>query len=408
MLEQRKFEDEIGIMMRDELEKLFLYNGKNKLFDPQSFYNTELNQIKERIRDDFLRINEFSSQSLREEYEYKYTKTVEEIEIARRNAEEARQAAENEEMMTINSLKQEHLENEEELKNLRLNGFRLSQTLEELRNRLTDHSRNLQVEVERRDAEIAELIDQINNLKIEMSTMLSFSKTLDAEVSVYARLLNERFTQYMTSETIIKEETDTKFSYDKYKESIFGNNGQDDLDREELRKKQLELEEKQRRLRELEMERERENERRRRQEARDSEERREREERDRRDRVERERREREEMERREKQREDEERRERERRQREDEERRERERRQREENEKKERERKQRDLEEQERLRELERRQYELELETKRIWEEEHRRVLEVRILCKKLLLFLVLVLYTVVDSACVLIKIDMV
>jgi hypothetical protein len=145
MLEQRKFEDEIGLMMRDELEKLFLYSGKNKLFEPASFYGTELSLIKERIRDDFLRLNDYSSQSLREEYEYRYTQTVEEIEGARRAAEDARRCAEEEEMRAVSALKQEHLENEEELKNLRLNGFRLSQTLEELRNRLTDHSRNLQV-----------------------------------------------------------------------------------------------------------------------------------------------------------------------------------------------------------------------------------------------------------------------
>ena len=120
LLEKRKFEEEIGRMMRDELEKLFLYDGKNKLFDPQSFYGAELNQIKERIREDFLRLNDFGSASLREEYEMKHTRTVEEIEISRRNAEDARRTAENEEMMTINNLKQEHLENEEEMKNLRL------------------------------------------------------------------------------------------------------------------------------------------------------------------------------------------------------------------------------------------------------------------------------------------------
>ncbi len=130
MLEQKKFEEEIANLMRDELEKLFLYHGENKLFeDPAHFYNTELNQIKERIREDFRKMNEYSSQSLREEYEFKYTKTVEEIEIVHRRAEEERIARENEEMMNIANLKQEHLENEEELKNLRLCGFRLSQTL---------------------------------------------------------------------------------------------------------------------------------------------------------------------------------------------------------------------------------------------------------------------------------------
>lgn len=73
MLEQKKFEEDIANLMRDELEKLFLYHGENKLFDdPSHFYNTELNQIKERIREDFRKMNEYSSQSLREEYEFRY------------------------------------------------------------------------------------------------------------------------------------------------------------------------------------------------------------------------------------------------------------------------------------------------------------------------------------------------
>lgn len=437
MLEQKKFEEEIANLMRDELEKLFLYHGNNKLFDdPHHFFNTELNQIKERIREDFKKLNDYSSQSVREEYEYKYSKTVEEIEISRKKAEEDRNNAENEEMMTINGLKQEHLENEEELKNLRLNGFRLSQTLEELRNRLTDHSQNLNAEAERRDIEIADLIDQINNLKIEMSTMLNFSKTLDSEVSVYARLLNERFTQFMSTDSEhvnYDSESSTKFSYDKYKESIFGNSQDEDnearrrLEQEELRKKQQELDNHQRRLRELELERgrERENERLRRQQGQEEEREREREnERLRRQQeldLEEQRRKQREIDERNRQiREEEESLRRQQQQREEEEatlRRQREldleeqrrgkqreidernrqireeeeaalrrrrdqeeaaalRRQREEEEAALRKR-QRELEEQNKLRELEKRQYELEMETTRIWELEQKRLREI-------------------------------
>ena len=268
MLEQRKFEVEINDIMREELERLFLYHGRNKLFDPQQFYNTELNQIKERIRDDFNKLNEFNTQNLRAEYEFKYTKTVEEIETIRQAAEAQRMAAENEELMNIKNLKQEHLENEEELKNLRLSGFRLSQTLEELKKKMGDYQSRLEMERSRRDDEIAELIERINNLKIEMSTMLNFSKTLDAEVSVYARLLNERFTQFEgNDDDYLDEESSTKFSYEKYKETIFGNTMDDEAEarrrkeQEELRKKQIELEQHQKRLRELEIERDRERER---------------------------------------------------------------------------------------------------------------------------------------------------
>lgn len=412
MIEQKKFEEDINNLMREELEKLFLYHGKNKLFDdPQHFFNTELNQIKERIREDFRKLNDFSSQSLREEYEFKYTKTVEEIEIARKKAEEDRINQENEEMITINNLKQEHLENEEELKNLRLNGFRLSQTLEELRNRLTDHSSNLHSESEKRDIEIANLIEQINNLKIEMSTMLNFSKTLDSEVSVYARLLNERFTQFMSTD-ITEEYDSTKFSYDKYKESIFGNTQDEDnearrrQEQEELRKKQLELEQHQKRLRELELEREREREAERSRKLKELELEEQRQEQRRRqleiDEMNRQREHEEELRRlreedelrRQLEIDEEDRRQREReearrlREEEDAQRRLREqeeaqRRQREIEEQKklqeieEKQRRQREIEEQNRLRELERRQYELELETKRIWDLEQKRLREV-------------------------------
>lgn len=366
MTEQKKFEEEINNLMREELERLFLYHGKNKLFDPEHFYNTELNQIKERIREDFRKLNDYSSQSLREEYEFKYTKTVEEIEIARKNAENQRIFQENEETMTITNLKQEHLENEEMLKNLRLDGFRLSQTLEELRNKLTDHSSNLESEAEKRDIEIAELIELINNLKIEMSTMLSFSKTLDAEVSVYARLLNERFTQFMTTDIVENNDSTTKFSYDKYKESIFGNSSDEESEtrrkreQEELRKKQLELEQHQKRLSYLEQEREREREKEKLRKIRENE-------------MEEERRKQREIEENNRlQREIEEN---QRRQREQEEQRklrdiEQEERRREQEEM----RRQRELEEQERLREMQRRQQDLELEKKRIWELEQKRL----------------------------------
>ncbi len=138
---------------------------------------------------------------------------------------------------------------------------------------MSDQANSYQNEAERRDAEIVELIEQINSLKIEMSTMLSFSKTLDSEVSVYARLLNERFTQFMSSTDHLVstseeyESSSGKFSYDKYKESIFGNVADEEnearrkREQEELRKKQQELEQHQRRLRELELERDRERER---------------------------------------------------------------------------------------------------------------------------------------------------
>ena len=71
MQERKKFDQDVSRIMRDELERLFVYQGENRLFDPHNFYKTELRDIKERIRDDFIKLNEFNLETLRGEYEHR-------------------------------------------------------------------------------------------------------------------------------------------------------------------------------------------------------------------------------------------------------------------------------------------------------------------------------------------------
>ncbi len=258
LLEHKKFEEELHKMYNEELNRLFVYEGQYKIMDANSFYNTELNLIKDRIREDFIKMNEFNYQTTRDEYEYMYKKTVEEIEESVRVAEQQRIALEQEEANNILNLKEEYDRNEEELRNLKNNEFRLSQMLEEINDRLKANQTVIQNEAELREIEIAELREKIENLKHDLSAMLGSSKCLDAEVSVYARLLNERFSY--TIET--NETTESTFSYEKYKESIWKDEAEARKKQEiELQKKQHELEQNQKRLRELELERQRERER---------------------------------------------------------------------------------------------------------------------------------------------------
>ena len=71
MHERKKFDEDVSRIMKEELERLFVYQGENRLYDPVNFYKNELRDIKERIRDDFVKLNEFNLETLKEEYEFR-------------------------------------------------------------------------------------------------------------------------------------------------------------------------------------------------------------------------------------------------------------------------------------------------------------------------------------------------
>jgi hypothetical protein len=259
LLEQRKFDEEIYRLMNEELGRLFLFSGDSKPFDPKLFYNCELRDIKQRIKEDFKKLNEFNLERIKEEYEYRYVQTLEQIDTAKKEAEAARAAAAAKDELTVlsaASLNEEYVRNQEELKALKLNEFKMNQLLDELNNKLNDYRYKHESERRDRDAEIERLRALIESLKSELCSMIGSSKSLDAEVAVYARLLNQKFeTNYTPGES------STQF-YETYRESLYsGDAERRKREQEELRRRQLELEQHQKRLRELEIEREKERER---------------------------------------------------------------------------------------------------------------------------------------------------
>lgn len=253
LLEKKKFEQELHRVMRDELERLFVNQGSNRVVDPMGFYTSELREIKQKIREDFKKLNEFNTDSLRHEYEMRYSKVVEEIEFKKQQAEEARLKAEFEEKTNFESLSAEIESNNEEIKNLKLQEFNLNKLLQELQDRMAKLSSNNERMSEQKQSEIDQLHEQINNLKADLSSMLSFSKSLDAEVAVYARLLNQRVNTFVAQ----------TYTFENYENLVLKeevNENHRVLEQNELRRKQQELEENNRRLKELEEQRRRQKE----------------------------------------------------------------------------------------------------------------------------------------------------
>ena len=253
LLEKKKFEQELHRVMRDELERLFVNQGNNRVVDPMGFYTKELRDIKQKIRDDFKKLNEFNNESLKYEYEMRYSKVVEEIEIKKKQADEARLKAELEEKTNFESLSAEIEGNKEEIKNLKLQEFNLNKLLQELQDRMAKLKNRNSDTCDQKQNEIDQLYEQINNLKADLSSMLSFSKSLDAEVAVYARLLNQRVNTFVAQ----------TYTFENYENLVLKdeiNQNHRILEQNELRRKQQELEENNRRLKELEEQRRRQKE----------------------------------------------------------------------------------------------------------------------------------------------------
>ncbi|RNA07338.1 Intermediate filament B, partial [Brachionus plicatilis] len=249
LLEKKKFEQELHRVMRDELERLFANQSSN----PMGFFTSELRDIKQKIREDFNKLNEFNSDSMRHEYELRYSKIVEEMEIKKKRAEEARLNAEIEEKTSFESLSAQIESNKEEMKNLKLQEFNLNKLLQELHDKLNELRAGHADTADRKQSEIDQLHEQINNLKADLSSMLSFSKSLDSEVAVYARLLNQRVNSFVTQ----------TYTFENYENLVLKdeiNESHRILEQNELKRKQQELEENNRRLKELEEQRRRQKE----------------------------------------------------------------------------------------------------------------------------------------------------
>lgn len=208
LLEKKKFDQELYRVMREELERMFLYKGANSIADPKSFYINELRDLKEKIREDFKRQSEFNMETLREEYEYKCVQQTEEIETARKKEREASE----EEQQLHAQLNQERAANNDELARLRETECELTNRLNEMSAKLGNYRTNLKFEHDSRENELWVLRDQIGNLKNDLSNMLSSSKSLDSEVAVYARLLNQKMNHQVTTSFSLQEYENLVFS----------------------------------------------------------------------------------------------------------------------------------------------------------------------------------------------------
>lgn len=110
-----------------------------------------------------------------------------------------------EELQIHAQLNQERLTNCEELNRLKETECALTNRLNELQAKLGNYRTNLKFEHDSRENELWVLREQIANLKNDLSNMLSSSKSLDSEVAVYARLLNQKMNHNVTTTISLQE-----------------------------------------------------------------------------------------------------------------------------------------------------------------------------------------------------------
>jgi hypothetical protein len=219
LIEKRNFELELFKLMKIEIEKMFLLDTDGKmLIDFERFYETELKNIKDKIRDDYIKINEYNNEAVRYEYETRYSKIVEEVEIQ----DAATSASNNEsEETALKLLNEEFLKNKVEIFDLNLREEQLKKLVDELLARLKCCQGKFEGDREGKEREIAELEEQIKQIKSDSWNLLNFSKNLDSEIAIYDRLLNKRFNKYVNEMTVVETQP-SDFSIEEYKESIFG------------------------------------------------------------------------------------------------------------------------------------------------------------------------------------------
>ena len=216
--EKKNFENELFRLMKAELEKLHLIDNDGKKFiDFERFYETELRSIRDKIRDDYLKINEYNNEAVRHEYEHRYTKIVEEIETHEATVLATNHLAEEEALKELNA---ESSKNKQELNDLKNREDELKRVLDDLLTRLNSYQSKFKEDKDIRDSQIAELDEQLRQIKSDSWSLLNFSKHLDSEISIYDRLLNKRFDKYLTDMTMLGTQP-TDFSVEEYKKTFF-------------------------------------------------------------------------------------------------------------------------------------------------------------------------------------------
>jgi chromosome segregation ATPase len=218
--EKKKFENELFKIMKSELDKLNFVDKDGKTFiDFDGFYQNELRNIKEKIREDFMNMSEENHNVLHTEYEQRYSKVVEEIE-KREALNNASQQLNDE--TTLNGLNAEFTKNNDELAGLKRNENSLQRKLEELTAKLKHTRETFSVEIEAKDRDITYLEEQINRMKSEAWGLLTISKNIDSEISLYDKLLSKRFDKYLNDMSVLNK-ISTDFLIEQYKKTVFVN-----------------------------------------------------------------------------------------------------------------------------------------------------------------------------------------
>ena len=213
LIEKRNFEEEIFKLMKIELEKLhFIDTDGKKMIDFERFYEIELRNIKDKIRDDFLKINEDNYEAVRHEYEHRYSKIVEEIE--RQEIVERNLAEED----ALKELNEEFLKNKNEIMTLNERENELKSKLDALLRKFNENRERQQLDTDERNQVIAHLDQQLKQIRADAWGLLNFSKNLDAEIAIYDRLVTKH---------LDKHEMPVRFSIEEYKMAYFNN--KDDL-----------------------------------------------------------------------------------------------------------------------------------------------------------------------------------
>jgi 23S rRNA pseudoU1915 N3-methylase RlmH len=164
------------------------------------FVECELSAMKERIRLDFETYAECLHENMRDEYNEMLCEVVEE-ERCRAETCEA-------ETREYEWWREEAAKNECVMRDLDIQWQMLSSRHASLAARLGEQRRQTECMCAGMDGERDELAANTAHLKCELSKMLSTSRSLDSEVSLYARLLGNR--QHQVKQEVVTTTTTTK------------------------------------------------------------------------------------------------------------------------------------------------------------------------------------------------------
>ena len=216
--ERKKFENELFKVMKNELQRMTLCdNSGKKYIDFEGFYQSELKNVKTKIREDFMNMNEEGYELLQSEYNERYSKIVEEIEYK----ESTKAATQNlNDETTLTGLKTQFSQNEAELFELKDRQNNLQRKLEELTAKKGLTQVTVSKDIEAKDREITHLHNQINQLKSDAWELLTLSHKINSEISLYDTLLGTRFEKYF-NQMRVHNEISTDFLFEKYKKLEF-------------------------------------------------------------------------------------------------------------------------------------------------------------------------------------------